>query len=186
MLIRLTLILIFCNPLIAMACEMEWLEFVANPSAIAHEALAKEIASCKAEGTRCTRPSSQVVGKLARLVEANNSWAIDIAFSALPALDGGDLEDVVRALGLLTESNPTTFLDFVKQRHLSDYQLRGLLLMLPLDTVDSPHLKIDRIHKRIDSLSAVNHPQLKDVRDEAVQILRQRLTELTREDWMEP
>jgi len=181
MIYRIALMLILLlQPFLVAASSSKWSVFLSNPTQDTYRPLVAQIEKCKKKSCKeDVKPDSQAVRKLVKLVAMNNPYAVDVAFSSLSLLDGGDLEDIIRSLGLLTESNPELFLTCINRYHLSDYKLDDLLTMLPLATVDDKKARIETVQKRINSLSEVTNPQLFKVRDRALNFLRQFLEELS-------
>lgn len=162
----------------AKACDAEWREFLENPTEITHDNLAKRLGECiDRECLKFVRPASADTAKLVALIEANNLWAVDVGFLALPSLDGGNLEDVVRSLANFIEFDPQQFLSIAKRNKLSDYQFKKMLLMLPLDTVDDVEVRSSIIQRRIGALEKVNQPYITILRDQALQILKKAASE---------
>lgn len=161
----------------AEACDTEWSQFLATPTKTSHDKLIDWLVQChRRECQKLIRPTSSEVTKLVGLIDARDSLAIDIGFSALPSLDGGDLEDVVRSLAGFIEVDPDQFLTAAKKNDLSVYLLRKMLLMLPLDTVDDVEARASILQKRIDGLESVDQAALLPIRDKALQILKSKVS----------
>jgi len=173
------ILLLLLQPITVAAGESEWILFLKNPTTDSYNPLIARIEKCKKEDCKCdVKPDSAAVIKLIELIKIQNAFAVDIAFSSLKILDGGDLEDVIRSLGLLTESSPKLLLDYSIKHNIPDYKLEDLLTMLPLETVDDNRAKIETVQKRIKSLSKVNSPPLVEIRGKAIIILGKYLDEL--------
>lgn len=156
----------------AEACEKEWVEFLMTPTTATHEKLINRLTQCQIhECQTLTRPSSADVAELIRLVDARNPMAIDVGFSVLLSLNGGDLEDVLRSLGRIVEVDPIRFLTLAEKKKLSAFLLRKVLLMLPLDTVDDMEARASILHRRMVSLESVHQAELLPIRDKALHIL---------------
>ncbi len=176
-------ILLFLSVLIfssqAYSNDKAWAEFLSNPNQGSHGLLANKLKKCR--DSICTKnlsPSSSDVESLLTLVRQENLQGIDVAFLSIRYLGGGDLEDVYRGLGMLSETNPKYFLMEIKNRHVTAHQTRRLLRMLPLDTVDDIGSKRLIVKSRIKHLSMVDDPALKDIRNESIYILKKYLTQL--------
>ncbi len=172
------------SPLMVTAGETGWMKFLKNPTEVTHNMLVQNLKKCK-NTTRCKEaPSSETVGKLVKLVETRNPYAVDVVFLSrhLHLLDGGNLEDVNRALGQLAESDPKLLLSQLKKYQISDRSFESTFVMLPLETVDDVDAKIRTVQKRIDSLSAVGDQSLAHERDNAVLVLKRKLAKLQSEN----
>lgn len=159
--------------------DKAWVEFLSKPNQASHDLLANKLKKCR--DSICTKnllPRSSDVESLLELVRQGDLQGIDIAFLSIRYLDGGDLEDMYRGLGMLSETNPKYFLMEIKNRHVTAHQTRRLLRMLPLDTVDDIRSKRRIVNRRIKHLSMVDDPALKDIRNESIYILKQYLTQL--------
>lgn len=157
----------------------DWEGFLANPNADRYHALAEKLRGCKdSECRNEVRPSSRAVARLLLLVKRGDPNAVDLAFLSIRFLDGGNLEDTLRTLGSLTETSPNLFLQEVKKHGLPSYQVRRLLRMLPLDTVDNVAKKRRLVRRRVASLAAVDDKNLVDVRDAAIAVLEEFLAQL--------
>jgi hypothetical protein len=159
--------------------DKAWAEFLTSPNQVRHESLANALEKCS--DSICIKnlaPSSVDVENLLVLVRKGDLRGIDIAFLSIRFLDGGDLEDVYREIGMLSETSPKLFLIKIKNRHVTAYQMQRMLRMLPLDTVDDIRSKRRIVKSRIEHLSIVDNPELKDVRNKSIGILKQYLIRL--------
>src|ERR1041385_8148332 len=109
--------------------------------------------------TACTSashaPTSHDAAQLAAAVERGDLAQADAAVAALPSLDGGDLEDVMRALGSLAAREPAAFLDLMVKHQLPPPRVAAIVRMLPLSTVDDPPRRLQLIRERMDALRGV-------------------------------
>lgn len=157
-----------------------WAQFLSQPNARNHRALAQALQGCNnPECAHQIKPSSQAVNRLLELVQRGDPKAVDLAFLSIRFLDGGDLEDVFRGLGSVTETDPKLFLEQVVRHRVSRGNLESLLTMLPLSTVDNVPKKRRLVERRIRSLAAVKDKPVAHVRDEAIAILEHFLSRLS-------
>lgn len=160
----------------AEACEKEWAEFLTTPTAATHEKLINRLTRCQTHECQARiRPSPADVAKLIGLVDARNPMAINVGFSVLLSLDGGDLEDILRSLGGVIEFDPSRFLMLAMKNNLSPFLFRKVLLMRPLETVDDVEARTLILHKRRENLESVNQAELLPIRDKALLILNNAL-----------
>lgn len=158
---------------VAQSLTDEWAAFLRTRNTESYHVLAQGLYSCQA--SQCLQdaaPSSVVLNKLLTLVQQGDPMAVDLTFLSIRLLDGGNLEDAMRALSALTGSNPKLFLKQIKKQSMSDRQIKRLLHMLPLDSVDDIDKKKLILDQRIRALSAVDDPSLIDLRDLAIAKLR--------------
>lgn len=166
------------GPITSSACEAEWRAFVNEPSQSTYQALARSIPKCNEQGgLGNAEQRNRVVLRLEHLIEARNTYAIDVGFQSLKLLDGGNLEDITRALGLITESHPVLFLRSVKKYRLTDIQFQRLLLAFPESTIDHQDLRVLRARERLKRITIVKDAELADLKKRAANILRQFLVE---------
>lgn len=174
----LSLTLLLFSPL-ANSSEVVWANFLDNSNLATHDKLAEELVNCNdSDCKRRFAPNSIDVERLLNMVRLRNIQAVDIAFLSIRFLDGGDLEDMNRELGSLSEADPKLFLVNLKDHKMTPHQTRRLLRMLPLNTVDDVKKKRNIVRNRIRSLSLVDDPDLIRVRDKSVSILNELLSQL--------
>jgi hypothetical protein len=170
--------LLLLGPNVVVADDTEWSKFLNNPSKATYEMLLQNLRACN-NAARCKElePSSEAVTRLERLVKARNPYAVDIAVLSrrLRLLDGGNLEDIIRALGQLAESDPKLLLTCLKKYQISGRPFERTFIMLPLETVDHIDARIDTLQRRIDSLSVVDDPSLIQERDQAILVIKRAL-----------
>lgn len=174
------LLLLPLIPLLARGeMQDEWVQFLTHPRGDRYQVLSQRLRDCNDTGcAHQVKPNSQDVVRLLRLVQRGDPNAVELAFLSLRFLDGGDLEDVFRSLGSLTETHPRLFLKEVSQHRVTQAKYESLLTMLPLSTVDNEAKKRRLIERRIRSLAAVKDKPLAVARDEAIAILDHFLSEL--------
>ena len=101
-------------------------------------------------------------------VEDGSRPSIVTAFCSRHLLDGGDLEDLDRALGVLAEKSPRQFLEWAVLYCLSDGQVSGIVTALPLSAADDVRRQLDITRNRASRLSAVRTPALAHARGAAL------------------
>jgi hypothetical protein len=156
--------------------QTSWEIFVAKPEIATQAKLEKLIAKCKK--IKCEVPSDNVTNKFVSLIESKNPLALEVAFKSLNLFDGGNLEDIIRALGTNIEMNPEQFLILQKKHIVSIKLKRKLLTMLPLNLVDNSPIKINALKNRIGAISSVTNPALKKEIDLSQEILNHAYQEL--------
>lgn len=150
-----------------------WAAFLAQPSDAGHRAVTAMVKNCRvAACERDVAPDSSAVAKLVEWIGKGQKQAIDLAFLCRRLLDGGDLEDVSRGLGMVADSHPRLFLEGIKRHRLAPQEWRGILLMMPASTIDDEVGRRHALKERIRSLSTVSDPDLRDARNEALSVLR--------------
>jgi|SRR5208283_2362863 len=110
---------------------------------------------------------------LLRSVESGNPWSIKVLADLLffHLLDGGDLEDAHRALGVSAEKNPRVLLRLYAEKRISSYGLARSVIMLPLSLVDNLEGQQSRLIERSRIISAIAEPDLKEARNIALAAL---------------
>jgi hypothetical protein len=141
-----------------------------------YERLRSAILSCSER--EIWRPDSAAVPKLVRGVEEGSELAAGLAIAAADLLDGGELEDLLRAVGNFAERYPERFLRFVREQPVGVRRLEAFLVVLPEDSVDRPNEQVRIVEERIRALSEVRDEDLTLERDVSVLILRRFLQRL--------
>lgn len=83
-----------------------------------------------------------------RALETQSEAAVANAFRGLACLDGGDLEDVYRALGVQFEDSPQDVLAAMKNTGTPAANAAAMLVMLPLAYVDDPCAGMKKLQER--------------------------------------
>lgn len=117
----------------------------------------------------------EVNDRLLQSVEIGNKWSIGVLTDVIDILDGGDLEDAHRALGVSLENNPKALLRLHAKSKIDSYTLTRSAYMLPLSLVDNESGELSRLRKRLDILSKVDSPDLVASRDIAISALKDAL-----------
>ncbi len=123
------------------------------------------------------KPSQEKWAELLRHVSMGHEQAIKEGLTMRRGLDGGDLEDMDRALGRSASAAPRALLENAKASCLPLGQLQRIVAMLPLDTVDRPDERRRILEDRVRRMLVIVEPSLTELRDAAVVALRERLRE---------
>ncbi|MCL2761480.1 MAG: hypothetical protein FWD70_07530 [Desulfuromonadales bacterium] len=112
--------------------------------------------------------------KLARLYKhagKANEWAVKILIRHTSDLDGGELEDALRALGQSTDKKPQILLREYKEHRMTEYELEDALVMLPLSLTDNEKGQLSALKARKKKFLSVKDPELKHQKEVAVKII---------------
>jgi len=142
--------------------------------AIAEETCA-EREPCERRPIMAAQGSKAAPGELSHLIRRLNkgdSSAVALAFEMRNGLDGGDLEDLTRALGSVVNEYPKLFLQEARKRSLSDHELGQIVAALPLEHVDHIARQLGLLKRRMKSLESVTDPELMAIREMALAALR--------------
>jgi hypothetical protein len=131
--------------------------------------------SRSAGGVVGCEPPPERLDELMRRIEKGETACLDGMFERRTLLDGGDLEDLFRALGTVSERLPGLFLRKAVEHQVSDFQIGKIVAMLPLETVDDSERQAALLRKRIEGFEAVTDPSLAHGRDVALRALRSQL-----------
>jgi hypothetical protein len=107
-----------------------------------------------------------------RDVQAGDEGSIELALSSRHLLDGGDLEDLDQALGMLAEKTPRILLQKAVGHCLSENQVSGIVTALPLAATDDAQRQLAITRVRISRISAVSDPAVAHARDAALKGLK--------------
>ena len=106
--------------------------------------------------------------KLEHWVEHGNRWAAEYISQHLKHLDGGNLEDALRALGEFSNHDMERLLWFTKTGLLTKVQLSDALTMLPLPLTDDPKAQLAALSRRRINAVQVTAKELSEQRAEAL------------------
>ena len=166
-------------------CGSSWEAFLDRPNKDVLAALENTIRS---SAQRCSfgNPSNQDIApttkqnmKLFKLIERGNESAFRAALLVSKCLDGGELEDLYRSTGIFFEGQTLAFLQIVKEKEISESQMKSFLIMLPLDSVDDIDRQILILEKRILLLKRINEGAFQELRNKGLKILEKANKELT-------
>ena len=162
-------------------CNSPWDDFLENPNPDGLVMLKKSIGK-NAEGCDFGNPINQSIAprdnqltKLLNIVEMGNESAFRAALMISKCLDGGDLEDFHRSVGMFFEKKPRVFLKIIKERTTSDSELGYFLAMLPLDSVDNIDLQLSMTKKRIKILKNIHDAQFSELKAKGLSILKKEM-----------
>jgi hypothetical protein len=102
------------------------------------------------------------------LVEQGNDWSAQYLVKHLRALDGGNLEDSLIALGLFSDHHMERLLIFAKKGQLSKQELSDTLTMLPLSLSDNPAGQLDYLKARRNRVMRVTRKNLSEQKAQAL------------------
>lgn len=134
-------------------------------------------ATQKAEVT----PTSAEVRALISTIRPGARDAVLRAFDTLTLLDGGDAEDVMRALANLATADPRLLMDALRTKKWPPERIKTLVRMLPLETVDQPAVRLQVVRERLAAIEQVRQAKLADVRAAALAALTEYEAELNHE-----
>jgi len=106
--------------------------------------------------------SNAKLGQLNRLAVSGNRVSAQYLAAHLNQLDGGNLEDSLRAMGEFSEHDMEHFLLFARKGLLSNRELADALTMLPLSLSDNPLGQLHSLRLRKSKVSAVRRKDLSD------------------------
>jgi hypothetical protein len=118
------------------------------------------------------RPSDAELARLIQDVTRENRTSIEVAFASRHLLDGGNLEDLDQALGLVADKAPHLFLSEALRHCYSSVQIKGIVTALPLDATDDAERQKRIAKTRIGKLGSVSDPALLEEREYAIAALR--------------
>lgn len=99
------------------------------------------------------RETNEYRSALFKMISQGNKYAFRTGLLMLDCLDGGELGDAYRSMGVFFDKNPAYFLKVIDEEMTSDVHLKNILTMLPLDTVDNSIKQASMIEHRIQILS---------------------------------
>jgi hypothetical protein len=166
------LLLMGCTSGSAVNPVCTWDACLTTPGSGACECLSARLRAC-GEGT-CSReliPTSAETARLQTTIKRGARRETALAFQTLSVLDGGDLEDVMRALSSLAGDDPRMLLEQFDANGWEPARIERLVRMMPLETVDRPAETLRLIRQRLASLRGVQDMRLQRVRDVAIAAL---------------
>ena len=169
---------ILCSSAAALAqCESAAMLFLKHPNKRTYIGLVNVAGGHVREDCKSALLKPNVNDSLLRIVETGNPWAIKVLVDGLHSLDGGDLEDAHRALGVSAEKNPKTILRLYAEKRISSVGLSSSMQMLPESLVDNTQGRIARLVQRSKIISAIKEPDLREARDIALEALKDRIVD---------
>jgi hypothetical protein len=141
-----------------------WDKFLKFPDGDNFLTLSNSVAAMPDRCNRSVAPDQSQRTLLFGLIRKGNQLAFHAALIVSKCFDGGEAEDFDRSAGLFFETKPLNFLQLAQENKVSDPELKRMLIMLPLETVDDIDAKIVVLKKRIRILSAVNDYEVENVK----------------------
>lgn len=161
-------------------CSSTWDEFFLQPDKNAVLVLENAIVMSKEHCSQDISPSQKHRTQLFALISGGNPWAFRAALLVSKCWDGGELEDFYRSSGTFFEQQPLFFLQLVKDKEISELQLKLLLTMLPLDTVDNIDRKISVVEGRIVILKCFSDEAFNEISKRGLYFLEKEKENLSR------
>ena len=131
--------------------EVPWGKILTEPSEDSFIAVKDQLSKagkCDGDWYSNAKYSDQLFS-LFNMVSEGNNYAFEISLLITDCLDGGNLGDMYRSMGLFFELKPSEFFRILDSRPVSNNNLKNMLVMLPLYTVDDIPQKIDLLDKRL-------------------------------------
>src|SRR5438552_1904838 len=125
-----------------------------------------------------SKPRNNEIERVIRRLNRGDTAVVPRAFEMRRSLDGGGLEDLFIVLGCVATRYPRVFLEEAARQSLSPFELKQIVVALPLDTVDNIARMLDLLRSRAKSLESVTDPPLMVVRDGALAALRAQVERL--------
>jgi hypothetical protein len=116
--------------------------------------------------------------RLNNLAAIGNRWAARYSAAHLKELDGGNLEDALRALGQFSDHDMEALLMFANKGLLSKHELADALTMLPLNLTDNSRAQLNSLEARRHRVLRVNRADLKEQRGQALTAIGKALSEI--------
>ena len=116
--------------------------------------------------------SVEVGQQLYKLIAEGNEFAFRAGLLVMSCLDGGELGDFHRSVGLFFEAEPQIFLKIAQENKIPDTTIERMLIMLPLDTVDNIDYAINIIEKRIVVLDTISNSQFDHIKKVGLSFLK--------------
>ena len=117
---------------------------------------------------RTVSRSNEKFDSLLKLVSGGNTPAAKYLAPHVKALDGGNLEDALIALGEFSDKNMEQFLDLARQGSLNEHELTSAITMLSSTYTDQLEAQLAEMNKRRALLEQVSTPELRKYRDVAL------------------
>jgi hypothetical protein len=161
---------------IAPACGRVVDEFLRSPT----EALARSLNDTDSDGCWLTvSGSSALLDSLLTHVARGSTPAAHYLASHVRQLDGGNLEDSLRALGEFSERRMEVFFELEAKGLLSRNSLLGALTMLPIELADNPEAELSAMEARRAEVDRVDSADPR-IRAEALQTIDSFIAEIKR------
>ena len=107
-----------------------------------------DIDKCDADWYSKPEYSNQLFS-LFNMVREGNEYAFEINMLITDCLDGGNLGDSFRSMGVFFDRKPSQFFRLIEGKELSNSTWENVLVTLPLETVDDIPKKVDLLKRRL-------------------------------------
>lgn len=157
----------------AFAEENRFVSFVKEPTPLNYDAIVMGLKrqANEYDDWRVFQRDYKAWSKYLRLVESANVLAIDLAVKLVPKTDGGNLEDLCRAVGANIRPHPELVLRAFQKNQSSKAQQNCMLTLLPESAVDDTAAKLRELEARVAAVSTVVNSELSDHKENALTIL---------------
>lgn len=118
--------------------------------------------------------------KLFNLIGKGNGFSFRVGLLVVRCFDGGELEDFHRSAGLFFEVQPHLFLKIVKEKGVPESDIKYMLTMLPMDTVDDIDRAIVVVENRIAILEVISGDRFEDIKKAGLSFLKEQKETLNR------
>ena len=122
--------------------------------------------------------SNSLLSKLNDWTKKGNQWTAQYLAEHLNNLDGGNLEDVLRALGEFSEHDMARLLLFAHEGTLSGQELDDSLTMLPLSLSDNPTAQLRSLKLRRRKVTSITRTELSQQKAQALTAIDRHITEV--------
>ncbi len=133
-----------------------WSRFLAAPDSVHALAVVRSAQASRTCGEAAPLPiSDEDLYRVLDLMVRGNVWAFRVALTVSDCLDGGALEDYLKAGGQLFDSQPIAFLVAAQQAGLSPSDFKEMVLMTPESLVDNFAGQARLLRRRAEILTAM-------------------------------
>ena len=133
------------------------------------------------DGSQCWQAiggSNASLGELLRSVRRGNFWAASYLAANVKALDGGNLEDSLVALGKFSDVDMENFLLFSQKGFISTQELDNALTMLPLSMSDDQAAQLSAMEIRARNVENVTRKDLSEQKVLALKAIERFIAEI--------
>jgi len=154
-------------------CSEAIASFLKEPTARNYD----EMRRLKADACSSTLTNSQIQS-LDHLTAGGNKLAAQLLAPAVRRLDGGELEDALRALGRYSVYDMRSFLSMVATGSLTQHEASDALTMLPLELEDQFDAQLAALRTRRTAVEKVHDAQLQGAAKSAIEAIDNSITEV--------
>lgn len=125
-------------------------------------------------------PTSSQVSSLTQLLARRelDPALIRVAYLLTRCLDGGEREDVYRALGKVLATRPRSMLRMLADESVTDKELTYIIASPPLELVDNVHGQIRELERREARVRSASEERTAELSQRALKALASRRTDL--------